>query len=136
MNMQHLLPICLKFFKTAYRNLQRHRAISLRQHGFLVKYDVECPIVAVNVVQPERGWEVDLEDLASRADDDTSCIIFNNPSNPCGSVYSRRHLREILHVAERLRLPVIADEIYADFVSLYLKPNINIHAADATQLDS
>lgn len=65
---------------------------------------------------PERGWEVDLDDLAAHADDDTSCIIFNNPSNPCGSVYCRRHLREILRVAERLRLPIIADEIYADFV--------------------
>jgi len=60
---------------------------------------------------------VDVEDLATHADDDTSCIVFNNPSNPCGSVYSRRHLREILRVAERLRLPIIADEIYADFVS-------------------
>jgi len=57
-----------------------------------------------------------LDDLAVGADDDTSCIIVNNPSNPCGSVYSRRHLRDILRVAERLRLPVIADEIYADFV--------------------
>jgi len=70
------------------------------------------------VVQPERGWEVDVEDLESQADDDTSCIVVNNPSNPCGSVYSRRHLREILRVAERLRLPIIADEIYADIVSL------------------
>jgi len=68
-------------------------------------------------VQPERGWEVDVEDLVSKADDDTSCIIVNNPSNPCGSVYSRRHLREILRAAETLRLPIIADEIYADFVS-------------------
>jgi len=67
-------------------------------------------------VQPERGWEVDLEDLASQADDDTSCVIINNPSNPCGSVYSRRHLRDILRVTERLRLPIIADEIYADIV--------------------
>jgi len=59
---------------------------------------------------------VDLEDLACLADEHTACIIVNNPSNPCGSVYSRRHLRDILRVAERLRLPIIADEIYADFV--------------------
>lgn len=70
-------------------------------------------------MQPERGWEVDVDDLVAHADDDTSCIVFNNPSNPCGSVYSRRHLREILRVAERLRLPIIADEIYADFVSCF-----------------
>jgi len=57
-----------------------------------------------------------VDDLACRADDDTSCIVVNNPSNPCGSVYSRRHLRDIIRVADRLRLPIIADEIYADFV--------------------
>jgi len=67
-------------------------------------------------MQAERGWEVDLEDVVASADDDTSCIVVNNPSNPCGSVYSARHLRDILRVAERLRLPIIADEIYADFV--------------------
>lgn len=67
-------------------------------------------------LRPERGWEVDVEDIAAHVDDDTSCIVVNNPSNPCGSVYSRRHLLDILRVAERLRLPIIADEIYADFV--------------------
>ena len=67
-------------------------------------------------LQPERGWEVDVDELASHADDDTSCVVVNNPSNPCGCVYTRRHLRDILRVAERLRLPIIADEIYADFV--------------------
>lgn len=81
-------------------------------------------------VQPERGWEVDVDDLAARADDDTSCIVFNNPSNPCGSVYSRRHLRDILRVAERLRLPIIADEIYADFVSAF----VSRHAFQSRQL--
>lgn len=65
---------------------------------------------------PERSWEVDLDDLVSLVDQDTVAVIVNNPSNPCGSVYSRQHLTDILQVVERLRLPVIADEIYADFV--------------------
>jgi len=65
---------------------------------------------------PERSWEVDLDHLESLIDGDTACIIVNNPSNPCGSVYTASHIRSILEVAQRNRVPVIADEVYADFV--------------------
>lgn len=65
---------------------------------------------------PERSWEIDLDDLEALSDDNTACIIVNNPSNPCGSVFSLKHIRRILRLADRLRLPIIADEIYADFV--------------------
>jgi tyrosine aminotransferase len=40
----------------------------------------------------------------------------NNPSNPCGTSYSREHLLAILEVAKKHRLPVISDEVYADMV--------------------
>ena len=50
-------------------------------------------------------------------DDDTAAILINNPSNPCGSVFSVKHIREIIAVAEKNKVPVIADEIYAHFVS-------------------
>ena len=68
-------------------------------------------------MQPERGWEIDLAHLEAQIDGGTACLIVNNPSNPCGSVYNRAHLRTVLTVAHKHRLPVIADEIYADFVS-------------------
>lgn len=65
---------------------------------------------------PEKSWEVDLDQMESLVDDDTAAIIVNNPSNPCGSVFSGKHIREILAVAEKNRVPIIADEIYAHFV--------------------
>lgn len=43
-------------------------------------------------------------------------IVVNNPSNPCGSVYTKKHLREILDIASRHRVPIIADEVYEHFV--------------------
>ena len=70
--------------------------------------------------QPERSWEVDLEDLERQIDDNTAAIMLNNPSNPCGSVYSRQHLLDILAVAEKHRIPIISDEIY-DGMVLILK---------------
>lgn len=65
---------------------------------------------------PEKNWEVDLEMLETLIDDDTSAIVVNNPSNPCGSVFSKEHLTAILDVAARNKVPVIADEIYDHFV--------------------
>lgn len=59
---------------------------------------------------------MDLEDLESQIDDDTSLIVVINPSNPCGSVYDKIHLNEILEVASRNRVPILADEIYEHFV--------------------
>ena len=38
------------------------------------------------------------------------------PNSPCGSVYDRKHLLEILKFAESHQLPVIADEIYHKMV--------------------
>lgn len=47
-------------------------------------------------VQPEKSWEVDLQHLESLIDERTSCLIVTNPSNPCGSVFSKEHLQKII----------------------------------------
>jgi len=65
---------------------------------------------------PERQWEVDLKDVASQIDERTRCIVINNPSNPTGSNYSKEHLLDILALASKFKLPILADEIYGDMV--------------------
>uniref|UniRef100_H3CTX2 Tyrosine aminotransferase n=1 Tax=Tetraodon nigroviridis TaxID=99883 RepID=H3CTX2_TETNG len=65
---------------------------------------------------PDRSWEVDLQHLESLIDERTSCLIVTNPSNPCGSVFTKEHIQKILKVASRHRVPVLADEIYGDMV--------------------
>ncbi|XP_043937416.1 tyrosine aminotransferase [Protopterus annectens] len=65
---------------------------------------------------PEKGWEIDLKQLESVIDDKTACIIVNNPSNPCGSIFSKEHLQKIIAVAARNCVPILADEIYGDMV--------------------
>jgi tyrosine aminotransferase len=62
---------------------------------------------------PDSGWECDLKQLESQIDDRTRCILINNPSNPCGSVFSKAHLEAILEIADRHKVPIISDEIYA-----------------------
>lgn len=66
--------------------------------------------------QPELGWEIDLDNLESQIDEFTAAIIINNPSNPCGSVFSKDHTLDILDVAARYYIPIIADEIYEHMV--------------------
>ena len=75
---------------------------------------------ACTYIQPERSWEIDLEDLERQIDDNTAALFLNNPSNPCGSVYSRQHLLDILAVAEKHRLPIISDEVYDGMVTRFM----------------
>uniref|UniRef100_A0AAY4DJ67 Tyrosine aminotransferase n=1 Tax=Denticeps clupeoides TaxID=299321 RepID=A0AAY4DJ67_9TELE len=65
---------------------------------------------------PEKSWEVDLQHLESLIDSRTACLIVTNPSNPCGSVYSKEHLQNIISVASKHCIPILADEIYGDMV--------------------
>ncbi|CAL1544859.1 unnamed protein product [Lymnaea stagnalis] len=65
---------------------------------------------------PEKSWEIDLEHLESSVDEKTAAVIVCNPSNPCGSAYSKEHLFEILDTVARKKIPIIADEIYEHFV--------------------
>lgn len=65
---------------------------------------------------PEKNWEIDLNHLNSLIDEKTAAIIITNPSNPCGSVFSKQHILDILQIAENHFVPIIADEIYEHFV--------------------
>lgn len=63
-------------------------------------------------LRPDSGWDCDLQHMESLINNKTRAILVNNPSNPCGSVFSRDHLLAILEIANRHKLPIIADEIY------------------------
>lgn len=67
-------------------------------------------------LRPECDWEADIDHLEEQIDNNTAALIVNNPSNPCGSVFSRQHLQDILKVAHKKFVPIIADEIYEHMV--------------------
>lgn len=54
--------------------------------------------------------------MESLIDSRTKAILINNPSNPCGSNYSLDHLAQVVAVAQKHGLPIIADEIYGGVV--------------------
>ena len=41
---------------------------------------------------PEEGWNINLEHLKSQIKPNTKAILVNNPSNPCGSCFSKEHM--------------------------------------------
>ncbi|XP_055678206.1 tyrosine aminotransferase-like isoform X2 [Lutzomyia longipalpis] len=65
---------------------------------------------------PDQKWEADLKQMESLIDENTVAIVVINPSNPCGSVFSRSHLEDVIALAEKYFLPIIADEIYEHIV--------------------
>lgn len=72
---------------------------------------------------PEKQWRADLVQLESLIDDKTAALLINNPSNPCGSVYDREHLQDLVDICERHYLPIIADEVSC----ARMGPNENCH---------
>ncbi|ELU03237.1 hypothetical protein CAPTEDRAFT_162073 [Capitella teleta] len=83
-----------------YQTLANSLGISVRHYDLL----------------PDHGWQIDLGHMESLLDDHTAAIVVNNPSNPCGSVFSQEHIKDILKIADKNKVPIIADEIYAHFV--------------------
>lgn len=54
--------------------------------------------------------------MRNQIDDRTKAILVNNPSNPCGSCFTKEHCLEILKVADDSKVPIIADEVYYGLV--------------------
>ncbi len=64
----------------------------------------------------EEGFKLSPEKLEAAITDKTKAIIFNNPSNPTGMVYSAEQLKPLMDVCVRHDLYVISDEIYYGLV--------------------
>jgi aspartate/methionine/tyrosine aminotransferase len=79
----------------------------------------------------ERGWRMDLDELAGRVSNKTKAVMINSPHNPTGGVLLRSDLERIAELANKYNFLVIADEIYSrnfyldsDFVSIASLPGM------------
>ncbi len=61
------------------------------------------------------GWSLDIEALAGAVTNDTKAIVVNSPSNPTGWTASNAQLLDILALARRHGLWILADEVYGRF---------------------
>mmetsp|Transcript_11453 Transcript_11453/g.32958 ORF Transcript_11453/g.32958 Transcript_11453/m.32958 type:complete len:503 (+) Transcript_11453:172-1680(+) len=90
-------------------------------------YEEIAESLGANVIRyrldPNQRWECDMDhledimtckkDASSNLDGSIRAIVVTNPSTH-GSVFSEKHLEQILDFALRHRLPIISDEVYGD----------------------
>lgn len=60
----------------------------------------------------ERGWSLDLGELAELISQQTRLIFLTNPNNPTGQVMREGELREVCRIAEQVGAYVLVDEVY------------------------
>jgi aspartate/methionine/tyrosine aminotransferase len=67
-------------------------------------------------LREENAFGFDLDVFTQRVSSRTKLIIINSPENPTGGVLERAQLERIAAIAAERRIPVLADEIYRDFL--------------------
>lgn len=65
----------------------------------------------------ENDYKITPAQLADAINDRTAAVIFNSPSNPCGTLYTEAELRALADVlAPHEQIAIITDEIYEKLV--------------------
>lgn len=59
-----------------------------------------------------QGWQPDVADMESKITDRTKALVVINPNNPTGAVYTSEVLTQIVDLARKHELLLLADEIY------------------------
>ncbi|MBN4927700.1 pyridoxal phosphate-dependent aminotransferase [Hoyosella rhizosphaerae] len=60
----------------------------------------------------EDSWNPDVADIEAKITPKTKALVVINPNNPTGAVYSEHVLNQIVALARKHRLLLLADEIY------------------------
>ncbi|PCH59552.1 MAG: aminotransferase [SAR86 cluster bacterium] len=64
----------------------------------------------------QSNWFPDTADIAAKISNKTKAIVIINPNNPTGAVYSKELLLEIIELARKHNLIILADEIYSKII--------------------
>lgn len=73
-----------------------------------------------------RGFQIDLEDLASKLNPKTRLVVLTNLHNPSGVLASNDVLREVGRLAANVGAHVLVDEVYLDFL-FERRPRSSVH---------
>lgn len=88
---------------------------------------VENPLVQ----QADGKWEMDLDDLDKKL---PGCrlMLLCSPHNPCGRVWPRGTLQEVLNLCKKHGVYLVADEIHCDF-ALDGRRNVSVLTLDGAE---
>lgn len=64
----------------------------------------------------DGSWFLDVADLEAGISENTKAIILVSPNNPTGSILKRNELTRLAQIAAEHHIPLIADEVFSDYV--------------------
>lgn len=64
------------------------------------------------ICDEESDWYPDIADMESKITEKTKAIVIINPNNPTGALYPKELLEQIVELARKHGLMIMADEIY------------------------
>ncbi|MBR3796821.1 MAG: PatB family C-S lyase [Clostridia bacterium] len=78
----------------------------------------EHPLVESPMVMDDNNrFTLDMADMEARlADGSAKLVLFCSPHNPCGRAWSEEELKAVVDLCRKYNVPLVCDEIHADFV--------------------
>lgn len=64
----------------------------------------------------ENDWSLEMHEIEKAITPKTKAIIYSNPSNPTGTIFSKAQLLELVEFVKKHNIYLITDELYKDFV--------------------
>ena len=61
-------------------------------------------------------WRMDLEDMEEKFKSGIRILVFCSPHNPCGRVWEKEELEDMMDLCRRFDVTVISDEIWSDII--------------------
>lgn len=73
-------------------------------------------IKPVSLNADEQFKLTDEKKITEKISKKTKAILLCNPSNPTGTIFSKKELEKIVNIAEKNKLFIITDEVYREFI--------------------
>jgi aspartate aminotransferase len=88
---------------------------------YYTNYNSFADLAGINIIafetKAEEGFHLPLKNkITEKINSRTRGILFSNPSNPTGVVYTKEELRLLCEIAVEHDLYIISDEVYREFV--------------------
>jgi aminotransferase len=64
----------------------------------------------------ENHWAFDIAELEKRITPKTKALLFCNPNNPTGTIFTRNQLHAVAQLAIKHDFYILSDEVYKDFI--------------------
>jgi len=86
-------------------------------HFFAILENYGCHVVCNDLKYEAGNYTIDFDDLEKKASDPkTKLLLFCNPHNPVGKVWTREDLEKVADICSRNNVMVVSDEIHSDLI--------------------